>query len=104
MDDQGPLARKAHLLVKRMGLTREERIELAEYVLRRDLGSWKGLEEADYARLCDVMEGWGLIQALLNSRPPTPPPPPHRELPHGWNGSRPDAPSSRPLPPEHPGS
>lgn len=62
--------RKAHMLAKELGFTREERLQLAEYLLRRDVRSWKQLDEAQYDRLLDAFEGFGLIGAIVDQRQP----------------------------------
>jgi hypothetical protein len=52
------------------GLTRDERIELAETLLRRDVASWKNLTDRDVDRLLDAFEGAALITHLLSERDP----------------------------------
>lgn len=49
---------------------RHERLELACYLLRRDITTFKGLEDAQVSRLLDAMEGWQMIDVLLSMRPP----------------------------------
>lgn len=69
-----------------IGLTREERIDLAEQVLRRDFTSWKQLDDDQVNRMLDVLEGHILINYLIKLRggplPPrhtaSPPPPDRR--------------------------
>lgn len=51
------------------GFDRDERIELAEYVLRRDIGSWKELSDADVCRLLDHFQGHEYIGHLISLRP-----------------------------------
>ena len=58
------------MLADELGFTRAERLELAEILLRRDISSWKQLNEAQYDRLLDAFEGWGLIGRLLGERQP----------------------------------
>lgn len=67
---QSPQRRKLHLLADEIGLTRTERIELSCYLLRRDITTWKQLDDAQVCRLLDALEGWQLIQALDAQRPP----------------------------------
>lgn len=62
--------RKAHMLADELGFTRADRLELAEILLRRDVSSWKQLDESQYDRLLDAFEGWGLIGHLLGERQP----------------------------------
>ena len=49
-------------------MSRDERLGLAEYVLRRDVASFKDLTEPQLERLLNAFEGHALIQHLLNSR------------------------------------
>lgn len=62
--------RKLFLLADEIGLTRTERIELSCYLLRRDITTWKQLDDAQVCRMLDALEGWQLIQALNAQRPP----------------------------------
>lgn len=48
---------------------REERLELAQFLLRRDVTSYSELDDAQRSRLLDALEGWQLISALLEMRP-----------------------------------
>lgn len=59
--------RKAYLLAKELGLTDADRMELAQYILRRDVTTWKGLDEEQLERLLDAMSGFQLICHLLTS-------------------------------------
>lgn len=43
------------------GLTREDRISLAETLLWRDVESWKTLTEEELVRILDALEGHALI-------------------------------------------
>ncbi len=67
---EGPAARrrKLFLCAHGCGLTRQERIDLAEYLLRRDVSSWKSLTEAEVGRLLDAFEGHALIAFLLSEK------------------------------------
>jgi hypothetical protein len=51
-----------------LGFTREMRLELAEYLLRRDIASWTQLTEEQICRLLDAFEGHHLIETLLAQR------------------------------------
>ena len=66
-----PAARRRKIFwhADQIGLTRDERIELAQYLLRRDVVSWKNLEDDQVDRLLDALEGWALIRTLLELRP-----------------------------------
>lgn len=68
---QSPRRKKMYTVAKEIGLTREERVELARYLLRRDLSSWSELDEDQEVRILDAMEGWLLIETLNAMRPPT---------------------------------
>lgn len=46
-------------------LTRDDRIDLAEYLLRRDIRSWSDLTEDQLLRLLDAFEGHRLINQLI---------------------------------------
>lgn len=61
---QSPLERKLHLVASEIGLSRPERMELACYLLRRDIASWSDLDDEQRRRIADAMEGWQLIEAL----------------------------------------
>lgn len=70
-DDVGsPKARrkKAFALADALGLTRDERIDLAETLLWRDLESWQHLSDEEVSRLLDAMEGGLLIAQLFAMR------------------------------------
>jgi len=75
MDERdGPQAarhRKLMASAKEVGLTQEERIELAQYILRRDITTWSTLDDAQVLRLLDAFEGFHLIVELLAQRPPS---------------------------------
>lgn len=60
--------RKLFLLADEVGLSRDDRIELAQYLLRRDITSWKQLDEAQVCRLLDALEGHQLISELAAQR------------------------------------
>lgn len=61
--------RKLFLVCDEVGLTKEERIELACYLLRRDIQSFADLSDGQVLRLLDALEGKQLIDQLLNQRP-----------------------------------
>lgn len=70
-DSQSAEERKLFLLCDEIGLTRDERIELAQYLLRRDITSFSELEPHQVCRLLDACEGHQLIEALKALRSPT---------------------------------
>lgn len=64
--EAGILAKRTKALdyARRYGLTREDRISLAETLLWRDVDSWKSLTEDELVRLLDALEGYALITHL----------------------------------------
>lgn len=62
---QSPQLRKLFTVAKELGLTQEERLELASYLLRRDVVSWGELDETQVLRLLDAFEGFRLVSALM---------------------------------------
>jgi hypothetical protein len=64
--------RKLWVLAKEIGLCDDERIEWTQYLLRRDITSWVGLDDAQVCRLLDGLESYQLISYLLATRPASP--------------------------------
>jgi len=62
--------RKAHHYCDLYQLAREERISLTQMVLRRDVSSWKDLDDDQLGRMLDCLEGFGLISHLMSERQP----------------------------------
>ncbi len=60
--------RKAYLLAREIGLSREERLSLAEILLRRDVKTWKGLDDEQITKLLFAMEGHQLILELYRQK------------------------------------
>ena len=60
--------RKLWMLAKSLGLSHDERIELTQYLLRRDITSWEHLTDEQVLRLLDALEGFQLISALMAMR------------------------------------
>ncbi len=56
------------LLADMIGLTRDERIELTQVMLRRDITSWKQLDDVQVLRMLDVLEGYEKVRWLLDVR------------------------------------
>lgn len=56
--------RKLWVLAHEIELDRDQRLELASYLLRRDILSWKRLEPQQVSRLLDAVEGYQLISQL----------------------------------------
>lgn len=67
---QSPQRRKLHTWADEAGFSRDERIALAQYLLRRDITSWSQLDEAQVARMLDAFEGHHLIGELVAQRVP----------------------------------
>ena len=64
--------RKLHAVIDEVGLERDERMELAQFLLRRDVRSYDDLEDDQVSRLLDACEGYQLISQLLAMRPTGP--------------------------------
>ncbi len=67
-EHQDARRRKLFLIADEIGLTRTERIEFSQYLLRRDVTTWKGLSDEQVERLLDGHEGYQLITELLAQR------------------------------------
>lgn len=70
--DRAYWRRRAFASAKLAGLTTEERHELAEALLKRDVTSWEGMYEAEFRRICDALDGHHYIATLLAQRGPKP--------------------------------
>lgn len=68
-ETQTPQQRKMYLIADEIGLTRPERIELARYLLRRDLTSFRSLDDDQVLRILDALEGYQLVSNLFMQRP-----------------------------------
>lgn len=68
--DDTPEARRRKLMMKarELGLTREERMEFASYLLRRDITTWSRLPDEYVYRLLDAIEGFELLAELARQR------------------------------------
>ena len=55
-------------LARHIGLSRDERMELARVLLWRDVTSWKTLDEGQVNRMLDALEGWEKVDWLLRHR------------------------------------
>ena len=60
--------RKLWMLAKGLCLSKDERLELSQYLLRRDITSWEHLTDDQVVRLLDALEGYQLIRDLLAMR------------------------------------
>lgn len=75
MVDYVTVRRRAFSAAKAIGLTRPERLEFAEMILKVDVDTWDTLSTGQLARLVDALDGWHYIDTLLNQRPNAPAPP-----------------------------
>lgn len=71
VDNRELKRRKLWLWVDTYQLTRQERLDLAQYLLRRDIETWKDLSELQVDRLLDALEGFHLVAEIIHSRPQT---------------------------------
>lgn len=60
--------RKLAMLAREHGLSREDRLDLASYMLRRDITTWRTLSDAQVSRLLDAFEGHELLAELERQR------------------------------------
>lgn len=67
-DDTEIRRRKLFGYADTFGLERDDRIALAETLLRRDITSWRDLNREQINRLLDAFEGAALIMHLLSTR------------------------------------
>jgi hypothetical protein len=56
------------VLADQIGLTRDERIEIARVILWRDINSWKALTADQVDRILDVLEGYVVVNWTLKNR------------------------------------
>jgi hypothetical protein len=56
------------MLAGEIGLRRDERLELAEQVLLRDVESWKDLSDDEMCRILDSLQGFQYVSHQLASR------------------------------------
>jgi hypothetical protein len=59
---------KLFKLCDEVAFSRDERLELATYLLRRDVETYSDLNDAEVSRLLDAIEGFGLVSHLLSVR------------------------------------
>lgn len=60
--------RRLFASARSLGMTDQERIDLAEVILRRDVESWKDFTTQEAGRLIDAFEGFEKITWMLLSR------------------------------------
>ena len=68
MQSQSPQRRKLYQWCTDLGLTRPERVEIARYLLRRDLASFEALDDAQVLRMLDALEGAHLVSEIYRQR------------------------------------
>lgn len=68
MHEQSPQRRKLYLLCSDLGLSRVERIEIARYLLRRDITSFDSLDDEQVLRMLDAFEGTLLVLEQFRQR------------------------------------
>lgn len=68
--EEAPSKRRRKLAMKarELGLTDDERMQLASYLLRRDVTTWSTLDDGQVSRLLDVFEGFELLTELARQR------------------------------------
>ena len=60
--------KKLFVLARDLGLSHEERLELASAILWRDVLSWADLDDAQVLRMLDVLEGAEKVLQLYEMR------------------------------------
>lgn len=68
--------RKAFQIAQRLGLDRDDRLELARVLLWCDVESWKDLDDSQIRRILDALEGFALVNYILTVHNPLPQPTP----------------------------
>jgi hypothetical protein len=78
-EDEAPPDRAVHspsqhkalfALADEVGLTRQERLEVSEMLLGRDITTWKYLSGHEAYRLIDAMNGYAYINHLMSEKNP----------------------------------
>lgn len=69
MQEQTPQRRKLYLLCSELGLNRVERLEVAEYLLKRDISSFDSLDDEQVLRMLDAFNGALLVLEQYRQRP-----------------------------------
>jgi len=60
--------RKLYLKAREHDLSKSDRIDLAQYFLRRDYTSWKDLSDQEVCRMLDAFEGFELLTFIQGTR------------------------------------
>lgn len=68
--EQSPVEKRAHVLAQELGLTQEERYELAKMVIGVDPDnpSWKELDDRQFSDLVSMLEGFIFISKIMMDR------------------------------------
>lgn len=64
-----PVRRALFARATELGFSRQERLELAEVVLRRDCATWQDLSDEEAGRLLGAFDGYTFIHHLIGLRP-----------------------------------
>lgn len=68
-EEQSARLKKLFQLCDEIGLERRDRLELAQVILRREITSFKQLDDVQVCRLLDAAEGYEKILWLLATQP-----------------------------------
>lgn len=68
MGTQSTTRKQAYAMASDLGLSRADRLELAEMLLKTDVTSWRNLTEQQISRITDCLHGWVFVTALLEQR------------------------------------
>lgn len=69
VEGQSDRRRKAYALATDIGLTRDERIALAQIVIfNEEITSWRQLSDGQMGRLLDALEGYVYVNHMLVDR------------------------------------
>lgn len=67
VDDVERRRRKLYMKAREMQLSKSDRIDLAQYFLRRDYTSWKDLSDREVCRMLDAFEGYELLSFIQHT-------------------------------------
>lgn len=67
VDTRSVQFKRAMALAGKFELTRDDRIDLAEMLLKRDIDSWARLTESELVRLIDALQGTEYVLHLVAS-------------------------------------
>jgi len=59
-----PKLKKALVLAREAGLSRDDRLDLASHLYGHPVASWKALSDDDLDRLLDHLSGWFMVEHL----------------------------------------